>query len=372
MGCSRSWRALSACWGGPFLAAFLFVGLVYFWLIPPIHFRAMIDWRLYAVMNWSMVLDGLYSGAWCYDRRPRPPARLSFGLPRGAGVRRHVPADRARCGDRLFGRDLLLVYDLCGRLFPSIGALTDRQKYRRHRHLEFRPGDDERARRAAGDQQSATARGSVEVPATLRVRGWRSSPKAGPGARPVRRTLLILGLVSGNFDGHRRRSRRRGRARVEPPVVPPGDAVTAGRRLFHPVEFGCRGASPGRRQLARLRHADAASQRQSGRPGTDGNGAERRGAGAWQGQLCARRLPHDVHVAECGAAARPVGPGHPALCRWRLPDRELPGAQRDRKISSQQAPQPGEQALRLRLVDQALQIDGGSGDVGRGRSRARR
>ncbi len=37
--------------------------------------------------------------------------------------------------------------------------------------------------------------------ATLRVRGWRSSPKAGPGARSVRRTLLILGLVAGTLAG---------------------------------------------------------------------------------------------------------------------------------------------------------------------------
>jgi putative membrane protein len=43
----------------PMVAAFLFVGLFYFWLIPMVHFRAMIDARLYAVMNWSMVLDGI-------------------------------------------------------------------------------------------------------------------------------------------------------------------------------------------------------------------------------------------------------------------------------------------------------------------------
>ncbi|HKT66293.1 MAG TPA: cytochrome c oxidase assembly protein, partial [Burkholderia sp.] len=43
----------------PVVAVVLFVGLIYFWLLSPIHFIAMLDWRLYRVMNWSMVIDGL-------------------------------------------------------------------------------------------------------------------------------------------------------------------------------------------------------------------------------------------------------------------------------------------------------------------------
>ena len=70
----------------------------------------------------------------------------------------------------------------------------------------------------------------------------------------------------------------------------------------------------------------------------------------------------DVHVADGGAAAWPVGPGHPALRRRRLVDRELPGAQRYRQKGPatrrppQQAPQPGQQPLRLFVGDQPLQI----------------
>ena len=42
------------------MAAVLFVGLIYLWLVPTVHFRAMIDPDLYAVMNWSMVIvDGI-------------------------------------------------------------------------------------------------------------------------------------------------------------------------------------------------------------------------------------------------------------------------------------------------------------------------
>lgn len=44
----------------PLLAAVLFVGLIAFWLIPIVHFRAMINPDLYAIMNWSMVVDGIF------------------------------------------------------------------------------------------------------------------------------------------------------------------------------------------------------------------------------------------------------------------------------------------------------------------------
>ena len=43
----------------PVIAGLLFVGLIYLWLIPDIHFYAMLNRRLYALMNWSMALDGL-------------------------------------------------------------------------------------------------------------------------------------------------------------------------------------------------------------------------------------------------------------------------------------------------------------------------
>jgi putative membrane protein len=43
----------------PWMAAVLFVGLIYFWLIPGVHFTAMLDARRYLLMNWSMLVDGL-------------------------------------------------------------------------------------------------------------------------------------------------------------------------------------------------------------------------------------------------------------------------------------------------------------------------
>jgi putative membrane protein len=109
----------------PFVAAFLFVGLFYFWLIPPVHFRAMIDPNLYAVMNWSMVIDGLFFWCLVLDPRPMPPARVSFAA--------RLVLDAAVMFSQIIlgaliafaSRDLYPFYNLCGRLYPSIGALAD-------------------------------------------------------------------------------------------------------------------------------------------------------------------------------------------------------------------------------------------------------
>ncbi len=57
----------------------LFVGTFFFWLIPAVHFRAMIDARLFTIMNWTMVVEGILFWCLVLDPRPSPPARASFG-----------------------------------------------------------------------------------------------------------------------------------------------------------------------------------------------------------------------------------------------------------------------------------------------------
>jgi putative membrane protein len=109
----------------PVLAAILFVGLFYFWLIPPIHFRAMIDHRLYAVMNWSMVLDGLLFWSLVLDPRSKPPARVSFGVRMVLSIAVMFPQIILGALITFSEHDLYPYYDLCGRLFPTIGALQD-------------------------------------------------------------------------------------------------------------------------------------------------------------------------------------------------------------------------------------------------------
>jgi putative membrane protein len=109
----------------PILAASLFVGLFYFWLIPPIHFRAMLDARLYAVMNWSMVLDGILFWSLVLDPRPKPPARISFGARAALSFAVMFPQILLGAVITFSVRDLYPYYDLCGRLYPSISALND-------------------------------------------------------------------------------------------------------------------------------------------------------------------------------------------------------------------------------------------------------
>ncbi len=111
----------------PALAVFLFVGLFYFWLIPFIHFRAMIDPRLYALMNASMVLDGLLFWSLTLDPRPRPPARVSFAARFLLAVIVMFPQIALGAVITFSQQDLYPYYDLCGRLFPSLDALADQQ-----------------------------------------------------------------------------------------------------------------------------------------------------------------------------------------------------------------------------------------------------
>jgi putative membrane protein len=109
----------------PVLAALLFVGLFYFWLIPPVHFRAMLDPRLYALMNWSMVLDGILFWSLVLDPRPSPPARISFAARAVLSVAVMFPQILLGSLVTFSSHDLYPFYDLCGRLFPSIGAIDD-------------------------------------------------------------------------------------------------------------------------------------------------------------------------------------------------------------------------------------------------------
>jgi putative membrane protein len=109
----------------PVIAGVLFAGLVWFWLQPDIHFQAMISPQLYIIMNLSMVIDGLLF--WCFvlDPRPAPPARHSYAVRLVTCILVIFP--QLLLGARLtFGvTPLYTYYDLCGRLFPSVGALSD-------------------------------------------------------------------------------------------------------------------------------------------------------------------------------------------------------------------------------------------------------
>ncbi len=109
----------------PLVAAVLFSGSFFFWLIPAVHFRAMLDPRLYALMNWTMVVDGLLFWSLVLDQRPRPPARASYGVRVALAVGVMFPQIGLGAFVAFATRDLYPYYDLCGRLYPAISAITD-------------------------------------------------------------------------------------------------------------------------------------------------------------------------------------------------------------------------------------------------------
>jgi putative membrane protein len=120
-------KAVVAVIQQPFLAAVLFVGLIALWLAPPIHFRAMIDPELYTVMNWSMVVDGLFFWCLVLDPRPAPPAYTSFAM--RATLTMLVMFPQILMGAMLAfaEHDIYTFYDWCGRLYPSVSAIDDQQ-----------------------------------------------------------------------------------------------------------------------------------------------------------------------------------------------------------------------------------------------------
>lgn len=111
----------------PVLAVVLFEGLLIFWLIPPVLFRAMFDPRLYGVMNASMVMDGLLFWFLVLDPRPVPQAPIGF-FPRLALAFLIIfPQIATGTAIGLVQHDLYPSFSLCGRVFPDIGPLLDQQ-----------------------------------------------------------------------------------------------------------------------------------------------------------------------------------------------------------------------------------------------------
>jgi putative membrane protein len=111
----------------PLIAAVLFEGLFAFWLIPAVQFHAMLDERLYALMNWSMVIDGILFWCLVLDPRQAPPARSGFGVRAALAIVVMFPQIAIGATIAFAARDLYPFYDLCGRLYPNISALADQR-----------------------------------------------------------------------------------------------------------------------------------------------------------------------------------------------------------------------------------------------------
>lgn len=110
----------------PLVAGFLFVGLIYFWLIPSVHFNAMLSHFWYEVMNWTMLLDGVLF--WWLIFNPYPPGhgRFSLGYGKRCILLALVAFPQIILGAYITLSDggLYSIYELCGRPWP-ISAETD-------------------------------------------------------------------------------------------------------------------------------------------------------------------------------------------------------------------------------------------------------
>lgn len=101
-------------------APLIFCSLIIFWLIPPIQFYAMIDWRLYRIMNWSIAINGLmFWNAALNSQKPvmQKIMMMLFIIP---------PQIIIGLILTFSSHELFPVYSLCGRAFGT-SPLVDQQ-----------------------------------------------------------------------------------------------------------------------------------------------------------------------------------------------------------------------------------------------------
>jgi putative membrane protein len=126
---SRSgWLLRSVNWiQGPLMAPLLFTGLIYWWLIPAVHFTAMLDADRYRMMNWSMAIDGILF--WWLMLTPRgAQGRTAVGYPVRILLLVIVTLLQIFLGAHIALHKTVLydVYGICGRAW-AISPLVDQQ-----------------------------------------------------------------------------------------------------------------------------------------------------------------------------------------------------------------------------------------------------
>jgi len=109
----------------PLLATILFVGVIFFWLEPNIHLVAMLSYRVYNLMNWTMVIDGLLFWRLILDARP-PSSGLSISYKKRLFLLWFIMPPQIILGAyiALSKVEIYSVYEICGRAW-SISPLLD-------------------------------------------------------------------------------------------------------------------------------------------------------------------------------------------------------------------------------------------------------
>jgi putative membrane protein len=121
----RPARIAAAVIFNPAFISLAFVASVVFWLIPSVQFVAMLDWRLYRFMNWSVAISGLLYWGMLLDHRPSPPSRTRPGLRVLSPVITMTPQILVGAIITFSSQDLYPVFTLCGRAFTSVPASLD-------------------------------------------------------------------------------------------------------------------------------------------------------------------------------------------------------------------------------------------------------
>jgi len=112
----------------PVIGGLIFVGLIAYWLYPPIHFDAMLSKRQYWLMNLSMAADGLLF--WWFILDPRKPG--STAVTYSIGLRMLVlwatmpPQIAIGAYITLANHQIYDVYAVCGRAI-TISPMIDQQ-----------------------------------------------------------------------------------------------------------------------------------------------------------------------------------------------------------------------------------------------------
>ncbi|WP_243856859.1 cytochrome c oxidase assembly protein [Paraburkholderia sp. BL6665CI2N2] len=109
----------------PSVVTIAFLASIVFWLVPSVQFVAMLDWRLYFAMNWSVAVTGLMYWWMVVDHRQSPPARLSAGMRVMSPIITMTPQILLGSMIAFSSRDLYPIFTICGRAFTDISAEFD-------------------------------------------------------------------------------------------------------------------------------------------------------------------------------------------------------------------------------------------------------
>lgn len=122
---SRSWpwRVVSGVLLNPTVVTVLFILFVLIWLIPDLQTLAMLDWRIYRFMNWSMLISGFAYWALVLDHRPHPPGRMGAGMRVLSPAITMTPQIIAGAIITFSQVDLYPIFEICGRAF-TFNVLT--------------------------------------------------------------------------------------------------------------------------------------------------------------------------------------------------------------------------------------------------------